>query len=221
MSIKFLLTSSGITNKSIQKALLELAKGNFSDKKWLFIPTAQNPKTTDKSRFIQHINNFAWLGFQSIDMVDIAIEDLSIIEEKILKSDIIFFWWGNALYLKTKLFKLGFLQNFQKIFENKVIVGISAGSIVWWKSFKEEKDMKKLEEIWVNDFYIGEEYNLFDHIFIPHFGRAEYPQYSRENLEKIAPSVDKTMYCLDDDSALLTDGEKREIISEGYYKIYN
>ncbi len=221
MSTKFLLTSYGITNASIKNALLSLAWGNFSDKNLLFIPTAQNPKTTDKSRLVRNFNEFLDLWFKVMDIIDIAIEDRKIIQDRIKSAHIICFWWWNALYLKTKLFRNSLLQEFQKIFDEKIIVWISAGSIVWGKNIKEEKDMRKLKDIWVSEVYNWNEYNLFDFTFIPHFGRSDYPQYSRENVEIIGNELQEKIYALDDESALLIDWDKREIISEWYYRVYN
>ena len=47
--MKLLLTSSGITNKKIENALLELLAKPFKKSHLTFIPTAANPEKGDKS----------------------------------------------------------------------------------------------------------------------------------------------------------------------------
>lgn len=47
--VKLFLTSSGITNKSIEKALLKLLGKPFKDSHLTFIPTAANVEKGDKT----------------------------------------------------------------------------------------------------------------------------------------------------------------------------
>ena len=203
MNTKFLLTANGITNKSIENALLSLAWGSFSDKNFLFVSTAQNPKISDKSRIINNLIEFKNLWFKNIDIIDITIPDIQIIEEKIIKSDIICFSGWNTVYLKTKLHKSWILQNFEKFFDGKIIVGISAWSIVWGKNIKGKSDIQKLEDLGVQEIYNGDDYNLFDFIFIPHFNRVDFPHHSENALNEIAKIRKEHIYALDDNCTLL------------------
>lgn len=221
MNTKFLLTSNGICNKSLENALLELTRGDIADKNFLFILTAQNPRITNKSRLVDYLIEFKNLWFKTLDIIDIAIPDSQIIQEKIKTADVICFSGWDTIYLKTKLYEKKFLQNFEKFFDGKVIVWISAGSIVWGKNIKWESDIKKIENLWVQGIYNGDEYNLFDFIFIPHFQSVAFPHHSESALEKVTKTRKEPIYALDDQSAFLIDGEKKEVISEGKYKIYH
>ena len=53
--MKLLLTSGGITNKSIADALFELVGKKPEDTALVFIPTAANVETGDKSWFINDL----------------------------------------------------------------------------------------------------------------------------------------------------------------------
>lgn len=60
--MKLLLTSNGITNKTIENKLKELAKKDFSELKVVFMPTAMNPGLGDKTWFVENLNNIHKLG---------------------------------------------------------------------------------------------------------------------------------------------------------------
>jgi len=55
--MKFLLTSSGLTNKSISKALFDLVGKELNDTIIAFIPTASNVEMGNKEWFIKDLNN--------------------------------------------------------------------------------------------------------------------------------------------------------------------
>jgi peptidase E len=55
--MKLLLTSGGITNKSIAKALFDLVGKKPEDTSLVFIPTASNVEIGDKSWFINDLMN--------------------------------------------------------------------------------------------------------------------------------------------------------------------
>lgn len=70
--MKLLLTSSGNTNKSIEKALLELLGKPFNKANLTFVPTAANVEKGDKGWFVDDMNNFKKLGFALFDIIDIS-----------------------------------------------------------------------------------------------------------------------------------------------------
>ena len=55
--MKLLLTSGGLTNKSIEKALFELVGKKPKDTTLCFIPTASNVEMEDKDWFINDLIN--------------------------------------------------------------------------------------------------------------------------------------------------------------------
>lgn len=70
--MKLLLTSSGKTNKSIEKALLELLGKPFEKANLTFVPTAANVEEGDKTWLVDDMNNFRKLGFVSFEITDIS-----------------------------------------------------------------------------------------------------------------------------------------------------
>ncbi len=70
--MKFLLTSGGITNKSIAKALFDLVGKKVKEIKIAFVPTAANVFADDKSWLIDDLYNIKKQNFKCIDIVDIS-----------------------------------------------------------------------------------------------------------------------------------------------------
>ena len=128
--MELLLTSSGITNKSIEKALLELL-GKPSEKSNLtFVPTAANVEKGDKTWLVDDINNFRKLNFASFDIVDISAVPKNIWLASFEKADVLVFGGGNVYHLLKWIKKSGLKDVLPKLLKTKVYVGISAGSMV-------------------------------------------------------------------------------------------
>ena len=70
--MKLLLTSGGITNKSIAEALWELVGKKPEDTSLVFVPTASNVEVGDKGWLIEDLKNLQKQNFRSIDIADIS-----------------------------------------------------------------------------------------------------------------------------------------------------
>ena len=94
--MKLLLTSSGITNKSIEKALLKLLGKSFRDSHLIFIPTAANTESGNNSWLTKDINNFKKLGFKTFNVIDISKISKDIWLSNFKNADILVFGGGNV-----------------------------------------------------------------------------------------------------------------------------
>src|SRR3989344_4280859 len=97
--MKLLLTSGGITNKSIASALFNLVGKKSEDTSLVFIPTATNIEKGDKGWFIDDLINLKKQSFKSIDTADISAVDEKIWRPKLDEADILFFEGGNTYHL--------------------------------------------------------------------------------------------------------------------------
>ena len=91
--MKLLLTSDGITNKSIAKALFDLVGKPPIETRIVFIPTAANVARSDMSWFARDIYNISKLGLKFFDVTDISAVPKSIWLPKIEAADVLFFFW--------------------------------------------------------------------------------------------------------------------------------
>ena len=89
--MKLLLTSGGITNKSIADALFDLVGKKPEDTSVVFIPTAANIDKGDKTWLIDDLINLKRQNFKSIDIADISAVEQKIWRPKLEEADILFF----------------------------------------------------------------------------------------------------------------------------------
>ncbi|MDO8424039.1 MAG: peptidase E, partial [bacterium] len=89
--MKLLLTSGGITNKSIAKALFELVGKKPEDTSLVFIPTASNIEKGDKDWLINDLINLKKQPFKSISITDISAVPEVVWRPQMEEADILFF----------------------------------------------------------------------------------------------------------------------------------
>ena len=218
--MKLLLTSSGITNKSIAKALFDLVGKKPKDTSLVFIPTASNIDVGDKSWLIKDLVNLKKLNLKSIDIADISAIDKKIWLHKFKQADILFFGGGDNSYLMDWVNKSGLNKLLPGLLKNKVFVGVSAGSMITSKScnlstaqllYGENLDKKKeLQGLNFVDFY-----------FLPHLNSSSFPHVRANFIKNFAQKRVEIIYALDDNSALKIIDKKIDVISEGKWLIFN
>jgi len=218
--MKLLLTSSGITNKSIAKALFELVGKKPKDTSLVFIPTASNVEIGDKTWLIDDLNNLKKLKLKSIDIADIAALDKKVIREKFNKADVLFFEGGNSYYLMEWINKTGLNKLLPELLKNKVYVGVSAGSMITSKDL----NLKVSQKIYEEDLDRKKELkglNFVDFYVLPHLNSHWFKNVKKGLIEKEIKNIKETVYAIDDNSALKINNNEIEIISEGKYLIFN
>lgn len=218
--MKLLLTSGGITNKSIANALFELVEKKPEETKVVFIPTASNVEIGDKKWLINDLVNLQKCNFEEIDIADISAVDEKIWRPKLEKADVLFFEGGNTYHLMDWINKSGLKNILPVLLKTKVYVGVSAGSMVTNKNLAlkisqiiYEEDLDKSSEI------AG--LNYVDFYFLPHLNSPHFPQANKENIEKISKEFNVPVYALDDQSALKVIDGAAEVISEGEWFKFN
>jgi len=97
--MKILLTSGGLSNKSIVDALLELTERPFAELNLAFVPTAANVESGDKDWLIADLVTCTKLGFKSIDIVDISAIPKDVWLPRLQEADVFFFEGGNTYHL--------------------------------------------------------------------------------------------------------------------------
>ncbi len=100
--MKLLLTSGGITNKSIANALFELVDKKPENTSLVFIPTASNVERGDKNWLINDLINLKNLNLKEIEIADISATEEKIWRPKLEQADVLFFEGGNAYCLYSK-----------------------------------------------------------------------------------------------------------------------
>jgi dipeptidase E len=217
--MKLLLTSGGISNNSIAKALRDLTGKDFAELNLAFVPTAANVERGDKDWLIEDLKRAEELGFKQVDIVDISALPRDMWLPRLEEADVIMFEGGNTFHLMREINRTGLDQELPRLLESRVYVGISAGSMVACKSL----DLSQSERLYSekveheNDRGLG----YVDIIFRPHLNSEYFPNVRLPILEEMAKLYQETFYSLDDNSALMIDGDRMEVVSEGVWKKFN
>ena len=151
--MKLLLTSGGITNKSIAKALFDLVGKKPEDTSLAFIPTASNVEMGDKSWFINDLINLKNQKFKSIDIADISVVDEKNWRPKLKGADVLYFEGGNCYHLMEWINKSGLAVFLPELLKAK-FMRERAGSMVTGKDLAlrisqmvYEEDLDKTEDM--------------------------------------------------------------------------
>ncbi len=210
--MKLLLTSAGISNKSLENALKKLVNGKI---KIAFIPTAANIEEGDKEWLITDLNNCKKLG--EVDIVDISALTKKIWLPRLKKSNVIFVGGGNTVYLMDWIKKSGLDKELKELLETRVYVGASAGSVVLSKTLFASSEFIYGDED-------GKEHKGLGYVnfhFRPHLNSPAFPKVREEAFKELSPKLDGDLYALDDNSGILFIDGKIEIISEGKWIKYS
>ena len=218
--MKLLLTSGGITNKSISRALLDLVGKKAEEISLVFIPTASNVEIGDKDWLIEDLVNLRKQNFKSIDIADISVLDEKIWKQKIETADVLYFEGGNSYYLMEWINRSGLISLLPDLLKNKVFVGVSAGSMIASKNLNlkisqsiYEEDLDRLEEL--------EGLHLVDIYILPHLNSPYFEKVREGLIREALQGVTDKVYAIDDNSALKVEGDKVEVVSEGKWLVFN
>ena len=218
--MKLLLTSGGITNASIAKALFDLVGKKPEDTSVVFIPTAANIDKGDKTWLIDDLINLKKQNFKSIDIADISAVEQKIWRPKLEEADVLFFEGGNTYHLMEWINKSGLVSFLPELLKNRVYVGASAGSIVASKDLSlrisqtvYEEDLDKTENM--------PGLNFVDFYFLPHLNSPYFKKLREDFMKKTVQDIPEKIYALDDNSALKVVDGKVEVISEGKWFVIN
>lgn len=218
--MKMLLTSSGITNRSIKKALLEMGQKPFSKLNLTFVPTAANIESGNKSWLVDDMYNFKKLGFASFDVMDISAVPKYIWFPSFNKADVLVFGGGNVSYLLKWIKKSGLENVFPELLKTKVYVGISAGSMVTARNislssahilyYEKTGNLKNTKGLGFVDFEIR-----------PHLNSTYFPKVRLDYLQKLARETPNAFYATDDNTAVKVVDNQVNVVSEGQWKKFN
>ena len=218
--MKLLLTSGGLTNKSIANALFELVGKKPEDTSLCFVPTASNVEKGDKDWLINDLINIHKQNFKSVGITDISAVSEDVWRPQMEEADVLFFEGGDTYHLMEWINKSGLANILPELLKTKVWAGLSAGSMVTNKDLQltvsqivYEEDLDQKENMLA--------LNYVDFYFLPHLDSPYFPKLHEANIREAIKDLSEKVYALDDQSALKIVDGKVEIISEGKYLIFN
>lgn len=243
--MKLLLTSSGISNASIQAALVDLLGKPIAESNALFIPTGIYPFRGGWHYGWQAISGntkfpFVQLGWKSMGVLELTA--LPSIDKKVWlpsleEADALLVWGGDVLFLSYWMRESGLTDLLPSLLHKMVYVGVSAGSMAVSSTFGEactnqpagsHNGLTREEVVWdtpggeISRIVItGQGAGLVDFALIPHFDEEDHPDASGANAAKWAAMLPvATVYAIDDQTAIKVVDNKIDVVSEGHWKLF-
>jgi dipeptidase E len=226
-TIKLLLTSSAISNASIQNALVDLLGKPISESSALLVPTGMYPFPGSGEHVARLIRGethspLCDLGWKSLGVLELTA--LTSIQEEswvptLRETDALLVWGGNVLYLGHWM-RVSGLADLLPTLPNLVYVGVSAGSIVMTpyngdapsnlRFVPPGSDMGRDAEKALGFVDFG----LRVHMDVDGFNTTE-------DVAKWASGIPAQTYGIDDETAIKVVDGQIEVISEGNWRLFN
>jgi dipeptidase E len=219
--VRLLLTSAGVTNPSIERALVGLLGKPISESSALCIPTAQygHPMLGPGERAWQFIagrsdNPMVDLGWRSMGVLELTALP-SIDEElwvpRVRETDCLLVAGGDVLYLCHWMRESGLAELLPELTDT-VWVGLSAGSMVMAPVVGD--DFIQWRPPSGDDTTLG----VVDVGFFPHLAPDGMPGNSMAEAEAWAADIGVPAYAVDDQTAITVVDGTVEVVSEGEWR---
>jgi dipeptidase E len=219
--VRFLLTSAGITNASINDALVGLLGKPIAESSALCIPTATYalPGGADLAwRFIagrEPRTPMCELGWGSLGVLELTALP-SIDEEQwvptVRETDVLLVNGGDPLFLCHWMRRSGLADLLPSL--SAVYVGLSAGSMVMTPAIGE--DFVGWRPPTGDERTLG----LVGFSLFPHLDHEDLPDNSMADAERWASTMEVPAYAIDDETALRVVDGTVEVVSEGHWRLF-
>ena len=214
--MKLVLTSGGITNKSIENELKKMIGKDFKNTKLLFCITASNYHGGEMNEWlIKDLFRLKKLGFR-IDICDISGIGKEHFLPRFEWADVLYFEGGNTQWLRSCITKSGLEQELPKFLQTKIWIGASAGSCVLSPTIDNSLDEVFNESI---QGYPVDGLGFVDFQFVPHLNNKWFPIVTEKNIRNASKGLKEIdgnkVYALDDNGAIFVDSGNVKVISEG------
>lgn len=226
--MKFLLTSSGISNQTLSDTLVDLLGKPIAESSALIIPTAIYPFPGGAGMAWQAIsgraqNPLCELGWKSLGVLELTA--LPTIREEswipmVQETDALLVWGGDVLYLTHWMRQSGLADLLPSLSES-VYVGVSAGSIVVTPyNCDAEFNLEFVSP--GSDMALGADraLGLVEFTLYPHLNHKDMPDTSLANIEHWASGIPVPTYAIDDETAIKVIDGTVEVVSEGNWKLF-
>jgi dipeptidase E len=220
--MKFLLTSAGIKNPSINDAMLDLLGKPIAECEALCIPTASYghaPRGIHGAyRFItgQATTPMCELGWKSLGVLELTA--LTTIDREVWvpvveQTDALLVNGGDALYLAHHMLASGLAELVPSL--TAVWVSLSAGSMVMTPRIGE--DFKVWDPPGGGDRALG----IVDFSIFPHVDHPDLPENTMAEAERWAGGLGNPAYAIDDDTAIRVVDGSVDVVSEGHWRLFS
>ena len=220
--MRFLLTSAGIKNASINDALVDLLGKPIADANALCIPTAAygssystpaGPWRFLSGRSDQPMTELGWKSLGLLELTALPSMGSDRWVQWVRETDALLVNGGDALYLSHWMRKSG-LADLLPSLRDTVWVGFSAGSMVLTPRIGEDFVGWKPPD--GGDEALG----VVDFSIFPHVDHPDLPENTMAEAERWAAGLSNPAYAIDNDTAIKVVDDTVEVISQGHWKLF-
>jgi dipeptidase E len=225
--MKFLLTSSGISNDSIRNALVDLLGKPIAESSALVIPTAWYAYPGGLAGVYQLIRGVAKsplceLGWKSLGVLELTALP-SIKKENwvplVQEVDALLVGGGELFYLCYWMWQSGLAGLLPTLRREAVYVGLSGGSMVVTPSIGVYDD-PQLHDPQLMESRSDRLLGLVDFTLLPHLDADYLPERSMADAESWAAGAPILAYAIDDQTAIQVVDGVVDVVSEGHWKLF-
>ncbi|HLV97138.1 MAG TPA: Type 1 glutamine amidotransferase-like domain-containing protein [Ktedonobacterales bacterium] len=219
--MKFLLTSSGISNDSIRNALVDLLGKPIAESSALVIPTAWYAFPGGIAGVYRLIHGVAKSPFCEVGWKSLGVLELTALPSikkelwvpLVQEVDVLLVGGGSSKYLCYWMWQSGLADLLPTLRREAVYVGLSGGSMVITPTVGAYDD----GELPISsDRMLG----LVDFTLYPHLDHPDMPDTALDNVAKWAAGLPVPAYAIDDQTAIQVVDGKVSVISEGHWKLF-
>jgi len=219
--LKLLLTSGGVKNATMLNALVAMLPKPLSECNALAITTGSYINANGADRAFRFFDGTATtpmveLGWASVGVLELTALP-SIGSERWLpwveQADVILVNGGDPLFLSYWMRESGFAAVLTQ-FEEKVYIGLSAGSMVMAPNIGEDFVG------WRPPYGGDETLSLVEFAMFPHLNHPELTENTMAGAEQWAASMSIPCYALCDESAISVIDGHVEVLSEGEWRCF-
>lgn len=223
--MRMLLTSGGIRRGPVQDAVVELLGKPIAESRVAFVIDAILPFPGDSSKLLEHLVAHRDLGWAEFDVVSLLGGPRSVIESRLRSADVVLGYGGSNHWLAHAWHASGLVPALERILEEQVYVGFSAGSMIFSRhhaafveAFDDQEEVAMLELDSVEPAL-----PLLDWFPVCHLGAPWYPEDVVDQVGESTARLGAPVWFLDDETALLVRDPDAapEVIGDGHWLRYD
>jgi dipeptidase E len=242
LTVKLLLTSSGISNASILNALVGLLGKPIAESTALVVPTAILPFSSGPELAARLIRgevrtpstDLGWRSLGLLDLTALPSIDKGVWVPTVRAADALIFWGGDPVYLSFWIHESGLAELLPSL--TSVYVGISAGAMAAAATFGETytdppggsgRPLTSVDMVFETPdgdvrrtLVTAAGAGLVDFAVIPHFDHPDHPDASSANAERWAAMLPVPTYAIDEQTALVVTDGVIDVVSEGAWRLF-
>ena len=221
--MKLLLTSSGLSNETLREALRDLLGKPFASASVVCVPTASFAEPGDHGWLLGQLNRLHGLGWREFGILELNGLPQQMVLERLLRADVVYVEGGSHYHLARSLTGNGLTDGFLKALEDRVYVGVSAGSMVFSRNLTEHSadvigDAADLHVLGATT--VEPPFGLFDWYLKPHLYSPDFPERDDAWADRITARADFPIYFIDDDTAVRVRDDTVDVVTEGRWRFH-